>query len=73
MLTEKKRAVLERFAEGRRYYKLMNFIEAQRAFGEGLKADPDDRPSKIYFERCKHYIENPPPDDWDGVFIMKTK
>ncbi len=73
MLTESKRAVLERFAEGRRYYKLMNFIDAQRAFAEALKIDPEDGPSKIYYVRCKHYIENPPPEDWDGVFIMKTK
>jgi hypothetical protein len=73
MISEQKRAVLEFFAEGRRHYKLMNFLEAQRAFGEALKIDPNDGPSKIYYQRCKHYIENPPPEDWDGVFVMKTK
>lgn len=73
MISEQKRKVLQLFAEGRRYYKLMNFIDAQKAFAEALKVDPEDGPSKIYYLRCKHYIEVPPPEDWDGVFVMKTK
>ena len=73
MVSEEKRKVLELFAEGRRYYKLMNFIDAQKAFGEALKVDANDGPSKIYYLRCKHYVENPPSEDWDGVFVMKTK
>jgi hypothetical protein len=73
MISDEKRRVLEFFAEGRRYYKLMNFIDAQKAFAEALKVDIDDGPSKIYYQRCKHYVENPPPEDWDGVFVMKTK
>lgn len=73
MITEEKRKVLELFAQGRRLYKLMQFSEAQKYFGEALKTDPNDGPSKVYYLRCKHYIDNPPPEDWDGVFVMKTK
>jgi hypothetical protein len=73
MISEQKRKVLGFFAEGRRYYKLMNFADAQKSFAEALKVDPEDGPSKIYYLRCKHYIEVPPPEDWDGVFVMKTK
>ncbi len=51
----------------------MNFKEALALFDEALKIDPEDGPSKVYFERCKHYMESPPPEDWDGVFVMKTK
>jgi len=51
----------------------MEFEQAQDIFGEALKIDPNDGPSKVYNLRCKHYIDNPPPDDWDGVFVMKTK
>jgi adenylate cyclase len=27
----------------------------------------------IYDERVRHYLETPPPEDWDGVYRMKTK
>jgi hypothetical protein len=73
MISEKKKMVLELFTEGRRHYKLMNFDKALACFKEALEADPDDGPSKVYLDRCELYIEDPPPDDWDGVFVMKTK
>ena len=73
MITEEKQKVLELFAEGRKYYKLMQFDEAKKCFARAIKIDPDDGPSKVYYRRCEHYIENPPPEDWDGVFVMKTK
>ncbi len=73
MITEEKQKVLDLFAEGRKQYKLMNFDAAKEYFGKALKVDPDDGPSKVYYARCKHYIDNPPPEDWDGVFVMKTK
>lgn len=73
MITEEKRKVLDLFAQGRKLYKLMNFTEAQKYFGEALKTDPNDGPSNVYYQRCQYYVENPPPEDWDGVFVFKTK
>jgi hypothetical protein len=73
MISEAKRKVLELFAEGRRHYKLLRFQEARDCFAKALAVDAEDGPSKVYLARCKHYIESPPPEDWDGVFVMKTK
>ena len=73
MITEEKRKVLDLFAEGRKSYKLMKFDEARNFFAQALKIDPEDGPTKVYFLRCKHYMDNPPPEDWDGVFVMQTK
>jgi hypothetical protein len=73
MISETKKKVLEFFTEGRQHYKLMNFKQAGISFSKALKLDPEDGPSKVYYARCKHYVENPPPEDWDGVFVMKTK
>ncbi|MCA1949099.1 tetratricopeptide repeat protein [Gracilinema caldarium] len=73
MIDENKKKVLELFAEGRRNYKLMEFSKALQYFSDALRVDPNDGPSKVYYLRCKHYIENPPPEDWDGVFVMTTK
>jgi hypothetical protein len=73
MISAEKKKVLELFAQGRRLYKLMNFSEAKAKFAEALAVDPKDKPSQVYLSRCQHYEESPPPDDWDGVFVMKTK
>ncbi len=73
MISETKKKVLEYFAEGRKHYKLMQFKKARDSFAKALSLDAEDGPSKVYHARCKHYIENPPPEDWDGVFVMKTK
>ncbi len=73
MITEEKKKVLELFAEGRRFYKLMEFEKAKQYFAQALAIDPTDGPSKVYLERCIHYIENPPDEEWDGVFVMTHK
>ncbi|MFP3958543.1 MAG: tetratricopeptide repeat protein [Spirochaetaceae bacterium] len=73
MISQQKREVLFHFAEGRKHYKLMNFEDALACFERALEVDPADGPSRVYVERCRHYSENPPPEDWDGVFVMQTK
>lgn len=73
MISAEKQKLLGLFAEGRKQYKLMEFGSAKKRFEEALRIDPKDGPSKVYLQRCLHYIENPPPEDWDGVFVMKTK
>ena len=73
MISEEKKRVLDLFARGRKLYKLMQFEEADKYFRQALDIDGDDGPSKVYHARCAHYIDNPPPEDWDGVFVMATK
>ena len=73
MIDEKTKQLLDLFAEGRKNYKLLDFAAAQKCFAQALKVNPEDGPSKVYYARCKHYVENPPPEDWDGVFVMTTK
>ena len=51
----------------------MRFQEAADKFAAALAIDPLDSPSKMYLERCKDLIADPPEEDWDGVFVMKHK
>ena len=30
-------------------------------------------PARLLAARCRQYEQQPPPSDWDGVFVMKTK
>lgn len=32
-----------------------------------------DHPTTLMIERCKQYKASPPPDNWDGSFVMTTK
>ena len=73
MIDENKKKLLDLFAEGRKKYKLMEFAEAQKLFAKALTIDAEDGPSKVYNARCKLYIKNPPPEDWDGAFVFKRK
>ena len=54
-------------------YKDRDFADAQIAFRACTKIISDDGPSLTYMNRCKHFIENPPAQDWDGVFNLMDK
>jgi class 3 adenylate cyclase len=46
-------------------------FEAAGAAFEAL-AEADEA-ARLYAERCRHYLVEPPPDDWDRSFTMTTK
>ena len=73
MITAEKMKAIDFFSEGRKLYKLMHFSDAKKSFQDALDLCSDDGPSQVYLERCEYYIDNPPPDDWDGVYMMTTK
>ena len=65
--------VLGNFKEGVTHYRAQSWDKALKNFNESLKANPDDRMSADYVERCEIMKANPPGDDWNGVWIMKSK
>jgi len=68
-----KEAVLEAYGQGLTCYRSQSFQEAIVHFDKALEFHPGDRVSAMYKERCNAFIEDPPPEDWDGVWVMKTK
>jgi adenylate cyclase len=72
-LYEQRKPLIAKFCDGLAAYKQRQWAQAIVLFQEALQIDPQDHPSRIYIERCTAYLQNPPPDDWDGVFVMKTK
>lgn len=65
--------VVEKFTQGIGLYKSMRWDEALTAFQLALDIDPVDGPSIVYLDRCEEFRENPPPEGWDGVYVMKSK
>jgi adenylate cyclase len=54
------------------YYR-HSFGEAAAKFQEVLSLLPDDFIARVLLARCKNYALAPPPEDWDGVEVMKNK
>ena len=72
-LQEVKLEVLKLYEEGLKMYRKREWQMAIDMFQEALNKDPLDGPSLTYIERCKGYVQNPPPENWDGVFVLTTK
>jgi adenylate cyclase len=61
------------YTEGLAAYRARRFTEALEIFRAAQEAFGRDGPSRIMLERCAWFAKEPPPPDWDGVFVMKTK
>ncbi len=60
------------FNEGVRLYREGDWTKGILMFQEALKANPEDKLSDTYIERCKYLQENA-PKDWNGVWVMTSK
>lgn len=66
-------ALLEPYDAGLEAYRRRDWTGACSRFDRALLACPGDGPSRLYRERCAYFLEHPPADDWDGVWVMKEK
>ena len=60
------------FNEGRVSFKAGKWDKGIRSFKECLKANPADKLSKTYIERCE-FMKKENPKDWDGIWVMTSK
>ncbi len=73
---------LDCFKQGIDKYLLQDWDGALKMFEKAKGLEPNkpditpgvkDNPSMILIDRCKVMKENPPGDDWDGVYVMTSK
>ncbi len=65
--------VLGLFKEGRELFVKRDFEGAKRVFEQIIEIDPDDRPSRLYIERCEKFTASPPGDSWEGISELIIK
>ena len=58
------------FCQGLELYRRQEFAEAVQFFEEGADRD---FPCRFFLTRCRHFLENPPLRDWDGVWVSEEK
>ncbi len=66
------------FHEGLELYNAQKWNDALKKFEASAELEDEfptrpTTPSKVYIFRCKHFMDNPPDKDWDGVWTMTTK
>ncbi len=59
--------------EGMDLYAKREFDAAAEKFRAVLELMPGDFNAQQLLNRCIDYAKDPPPEDWDGVEVMKTK
>jgi len=53
-------------------YRHGRFKEALEIFSD-LEKRYNDTVSYVFSQRCKEFMLNPPPENWDGVYVAKSK
>jgi adenylate cyclase len=67
-------AWLAKYHEAIKLYRGRKFAEAANCFEAARKEiRVKDYLCEMYIERCEAYIEQPPPEDWDGSYILTEK
>ena len=62
-----------RFEEALQHFRDRSWDHARSLLEDCLSERPDDGPSRYLLAGVDKIVQNPPPDDWDGVSTMETK
>jgi adenylate cyclase len=73
-ISQEKQEIIELYHKGREYYLNRKFTRAMSEFGTILEEfNKDDKAATLHLKRCQQFLQEPPPDDWDGVFTWNEK
>ncbi len=74
-LRQRYEPVLNPYHQAMLLYQGHRFAEAAELFQTAVRATGDDvdPPSAVYLERCEALAQEPPPSEWDGVYVMQHK
>jgi adenylate cyclase len=64
---------IEHYLRGLARYRERDFAGAITAFEAAVQENPAEKPSVMYIERCRHFLEEPPDEGWNGVWRLEEK
>jgi len=70
---EEKTMIIKHFETGIHAYRNRQWEEAISSFEYVLQLSPDDKPAKVYIQRCRECQHAAPAQDWNGVFTLSEK
>jgi adenylate cyclase len=66
-------SVIKAYEAGVNCYQRRDWQGSLGHFGTALELAPQDRPSRIFYDRCRYYQTSAPDEAWEGVWIMQEK
>lgn len=72
-ITDEELVEMEKSKKAILAYRKQDWLIAQLFFDELQKMLPERKLYSIYLERINNFMNNPPPANWDGVFVHTTK
>jgi adenylate cyclase len=72
-IDEEKTTLLEYFEAGLYAYRDRQWEEASSLFMQALSLEPEDKPAKLYIQRCKENKQMEPAPEWDWVCQLDAK
>jgi adenylate cyclase len=72
-LSAERKAEVKAFHDFLKLYRGRRWDEAEAALREMCSGQGDCTLFELYAERIAHFRDNPPPEDWDGVFVHTSK
>jgi adenylate cyclase len=64
---------IQEYTEGLNLYRKRCFVDAESCFSSLAVRHPNQKLYAVYQKRCALFIDNPPDQNWDGVFIHTSK
>jgi adenylate cyclase len=61
------------FEEGLALYRAQDWAAAIERFEGVVRTDPHDQVAATYVARARHFMQYPPGQEWDGVWVMTAK
>jgi len=73
ILSDEEKKGWNHYHEGLKFYYKRDFTGAAKKFLASRTYLDDDIVVKMFLDRCRIYIKEAPPDDWDGVVTISEK
>ncbi|MDX2240885.1 MAG: GAF domain-containing protein [Leptolyngbyaceae cyanobacterium bins.302] len=72
-ISDEQKRIIDHYQQARTHYLDRNFPLALAEFGQVLSIDKDNKAASLHLQRCQHWLQNPPADNWDGSWTLTDK
>jgi class 3 adenylate cyclase len=67
------RELRDAFEAALAHYRSGDIAQARSIWQECGRMAPEDRPTRVFLERCETFSAHSPPESWDGVWTLSEK
>lgn len=72
-ISDVQKRIIDHYHKARQFYLNRDFPMAMAEFGQVLSLDRENKAASLHLQRCQHWLQNPPPEDWDGSWALLEK